>query len=304
MQGNKSGWLVSVVALSCAVVGCGAEAPAGSSSAGETEPAAFDPALGETEMSLEERAERQRFAEAVVGPEMAEKVLRETDEQASVFTLALADGREIEWLEPSYGKLMISERGADQGFMDELRGNGPTTASQAFTILQPGVPVPDALTALDARILEMAPVYAALRAARRDEDPTAWDGAARQDSDTLFGQNEQALKKEVHSGTSSQSGFETLCNGLYTHVKFGAPGNKVKYQDINDGVGLGYGKKGKITVQVKVRQWWDWEQVFRQDTEQGTWRGVYMSDPVVDFDMETAVYTDSGEKAISCIARP
>jgi hypothetical protein len=160
------------------------------------------------------------------------------------------------------------------------------------------------LQALDARIAEMTPVYQALRSARREQDPTAWNGVAPEAAESPFAQNGHALTKEVFSDSSSEAGFVSLCNGLYTHVQFGSPGNKIKYQDINDGVGLGFGKKGKITVQVKVRQWWGWEQVYRDDTNQGTWRGVYMSDVVVDFDMETAVYTDAGEKAISCMARP
>jgi hypothetical protein len=286
------------------MAGCGSQAPDASVQSEAPNEGASNGALGESGMSLEEQAERQRFAEAVVGPDMAEKALRNTAEQGSVFTLELADGRVFEWLEPNYGKLMLSETGAEEAFVSELRKNGSTTASAAFTAVQPGVDVPDVLRAFDARIAEMAPVYQALRDARRDQDPTAWDGAALQASDSQFAQNEQALTKEVRSGSATESEFETLCNGLYPHVTFGSPGNKIKFQDINGGVGVGFGKKGKITMQVKVRQWWDWEQVFRQDVSQGKWRSVYMYDDIVDFDMETAVYADAGEKARSCQARP
>lgn len=260
-------------------------------------------------MSAEEQLERQQFAEQIVGPVMAEKVSRDTAAQGPVFTLVLQDERVIEWLEPSYGKLMLTESTTEQGFMDEIRQASPGTATEAFNLFQPGAPVPAALQAFDARIAEMAPVYQALRTARREQEPTAWNADAAEATDTLaadstFAQTEQALTKEVHEGQSTEAGFVTLCNGLYNNIAFGSPGNKIKKYNLNGGVGLGYGKQGTIKVQVKVRQWWDWAQVYYENVPQGWWRGVYMYDDYVDFDMETAVYTDSGEKAKSCMAWP
>lgn len=309
MHTNKTVWALSVLTLSLAMVGCGADAPSSTNPAPGNDTAASPATPGEEVMSAEEQLERQQFAEQVVGPEMASKVLSNTADQGPVFTLVLQDDVIVEWLEPSYGKLMLAESTTDQGFLEEVRQASPQTASEAFNLFQPGAAVPAALQAFDTRIAEMAPVYQALRAARREQDPTAWNADAAEAiealaTDSEFAQTEQALTKEAHEGQSTEAAFVTLCNGLYTHVEFGSSGNKIKKQDINNGVGLGYGKKGTITVQVKVRQWWDWAQVYREDAAQGWWRGVYMFDNAVDFDMETAVYADSGEKAKSCMAWP
>lgn len=309
MHTSKTVWNAGVLTLALAMVGCGADAPNGAGPAPGNNPTASLAAPGEDVMSAEEQLQRQQFAEQVVGPEMAAKVLLNTADQGPVFTLHLQDGRVIEWLEPSYGKLMLTESVTEQGFMDEIREASPTTASKAFALFQPGAPVPEVLQAFDARIAEMVPVYQALRAARREQSPTDWNADAAEATDVLaadseFAQTEQALTKEVNQGQSTEAGFVSLCNGLYPNVSFGSPGNKIKKQDINGGVGLGYGKKGTIKVQVKVRQWWDWAQVYYENVPQGWWKGVYMFDDYVDFDMETAVYTDSGEKAKSCLAWP
>src|SRR4051812_11517996 len=101
----------------------------------------------------------------IVGADAAQRLMSKQGRVEAVYELKLGKAS-VTWYEPMEGFEVVAQRGSGSLPLDSDPTADGQTASELFAKLAPGAAVPEELRALDQRVVEMAPIYAKLQAAK------------------------------------------------------------------------------------------------------------------------------------------
>lgn len=271
------------------------------------------PAVAES--SPLDREERRALIAEIVGDEFAAKVLPESDQMRSVYSVDLPSGVTVEWLEPTAGRALVAVRGDLGTSFDFSIANRPLSAGELFKALAPEREVPTELTALDQRMVDMAPVYDQLEAARVAfpeletqpllEEPSALPGNTLQDplSDGQFGVVSEALSVsdclKLQNINVCQAGAGETWLVSYSDRTSDPP--RIYRDDARVAKGFGCeAAGGRVNYRVRHKEWFSWTTRYQFDLSMsfvGVWS--FMLDNDFDFEAKLTNFVN-GAHASHC----
>jgi hypothetical protein len=277
-------------------------------------PSAVQPAENAEELAFQ----RAQLIEDTVGAEFAHRVLNKPGYQAPpVYVLSLENGNRVEWREPIEGIALVAEFSSGSEFVLDGFSVAGKSAKEVFQKIAPNAATPPELEGLDARVLEMRPVYLALQAVEHDVPaalraprPILEDvrGGAEADNTQPFTPQENTSEDFGQLGsalTSTQCVDDCVALGFaFDYVitrKDKTRNDTIAKDDVSEVKGKGCCVSGHITYRADARVWWDWDILFSRDLDAGQRVGLWTATNDIDFDLETYLLNfSSGDKGAQC----